>query len=237
MDADETPTSKPRPRFLLLDDVAAELSTSKAQVYAMVRSGDLPAIKVGGRGQWRVELAKLEEYIAKAYTDTATWVQNPPGNTDDPEDEPDEPPGRITGLRHMPDFAVPALAGRGRRYTRIEGDVGGPPAVGSGWEFNACPGSPIRRSLRAHAEPAASTRSFAPPAPTGCIGIAWSARPPANLPLAGPTRFARSPTTTFARIASVDDASSTSEKLGVPAQPELVGARCGWRAVGGLVTP
>jgi excisionase family DNA binding protein len=71
----------PKPRFLLLEDVAEVLSTSRAQVYALVRSGDLPAIKVGGRGQWRVERVKLEEYIAKAYTDTAAWVrENPLGS-------------------------------------------------------------------------------------------------------------------------------------------------------------
>jgi hypothetical protein len=38
-------------RFVRLDDVAQELSVSTAQAYALVRSGDLPAIKVGGRGQ------------------------------------------------------------------------------------------------------------------------------------------------------------------------------------------
>ena len=50
-------------RFLLLSDVAAELNVSDSQVYHMVRSGELPAIKIGGRGQWRVERARLEEYI------------------------------------------------------------------------------------------------------------------------------------------------------------------------------
>ena len=84
------------PRFLLLENVAQELSTSKAQIYAMVRSGDLPAIKVGGRGQWRVERAKLEEFISRAYTETAKWVRdNPFGSAgSDVELEPDElPPG------------------------------------------------------------------------------------------------------------------------------------------------
>src|SRR5256885_16627180 len=41
-------------RFLQVSDVAEELSVSMSQVYHMVRSGELPAIKVGGRGQWRV---------------------------------------------------------------------------------------------------------------------------------------------------------------------------------------
>jgi excisionase family DNA binding protein len=66
------------PRFLLLSDVAAELNVSDSQVYHMVRSGELPAIKIGGRGQWRVERAKLEEYIAGKYAETASWVQNNP---------------------------------------------------------------------------------------------------------------------------------------------------------------
>jgi excisionase family DNA binding protein len=65
-------------RFLLLADVAAELNVSDSQVYHMVRSGELPAIKIGGRGQWRVERTKLEEYIQRKYTETAEWVaQNP----------------------------------------------------------------------------------------------------------------------------------------------------------------
>ena len=58
-------------RFLTLDDVADELTVSRAQAYALVRSGALPAIKIGGRGQWRVERTKLEDYIAAAYRDTA----------------------------------------------------------------------------------------------------------------------------------------------------------------------
>ena len=65
-------------RFLRLSDVAAELNVSDSQVYHMVRSGELPAIKVGGRGQWRVERTVLEEYIAQKYKDTATWVAENP---------------------------------------------------------------------------------------------------------------------------------------------------------------
>ena len=54
-------------RFLTLADVGEVLNISSSQTYAVVRSGELPAIQVGGRGQWRVETAKLEEYIAGAY--------------------------------------------------------------------------------------------------------------------------------------------------------------------------
>jgi excisionase family DNA binding protein len=65
-------------RFLLLSEVAAELNVSDSQVYHMVRSGELPAVKIGGRGQWRVERSKLEEYIQQKYAETADWVQRNP---------------------------------------------------------------------------------------------------------------------------------------------------------------
>ena len=65
-------------RFLQLADVAEVLNISAAQAYALVRSGDLPAIKVGGRGQWRVERSKLEEYIEHKYAETAVWVRDNP---------------------------------------------------------------------------------------------------------------------------------------------------------------
>ena len=63
---------------MLLSDVAAELNVSDSQVYHMVRSGELPAIKIGGRGQWRIERSKLEEYIAMKYQETADFVQTNP---------------------------------------------------------------------------------------------------------------------------------------------------------------
>ncbi|MEE6273416.1 helix-turn-helix domain-containing protein [Georgenia wangjunii] len=55
------------PRFLSLADVAEELSVSVAQARALVHSGELPAIQVGGRGIWRVEAVALEEYIQRQY--------------------------------------------------------------------------------------------------------------------------------------------------------------------------
>ena len=39
-------------RFMALSDVAETLDVSASQAYALVRSGELPAIKVGGRGQF-----------------------------------------------------------------------------------------------------------------------------------------------------------------------------------------
>jgi excisionase family DNA binding protein len=66
------------PRFLLLSDVAEILNISSAQAYALVRNGDLPAIKVGGRGQWRVEATRLEAYIQRLYAETRDFVDSHP---------------------------------------------------------------------------------------------------------------------------------------------------------------
>ena len=77
------------PRFLLMSDVAEQLNVSVSQVYHMVRSGELPAIKIGGRGQWRVERRRLEEYIERKYAETAEWVKsNPLVGRQDGDEEP-----------------------------------------------------------------------------------------------------------------------------------------------------
>lgn len=55
------------PRFLTLADVAEVLNVTVRQVYALVRSGDLRGIQIGGRGQWRIEAVELEDYIARQY--------------------------------------------------------------------------------------------------------------------------------------------------------------------------
>ncbi len=73
------------PRFLTLADVAEVLSTSVAQVYALVRRGELPAIKIGGRGQWRVEATELESYIERMYAQTRTFVREHPFEEADAE--------------------------------------------------------------------------------------------------------------------------------------------------------
>ena len=75
------------PRFLTLVDVAEVLNTSSAQVYALVRRGDLPAIKIGGRGQWRVEASVLEDFIAQMYKQTEEFVADHPFVEADPEDQ------------------------------------------------------------------------------------------------------------------------------------------------------
>ena len=67
-----------QPRFLLLSDVAEILNTSQAQVYALVRRGELVAMKMGGRGQWRVQASDLEDYIARMYEDAKQFIEEHP---------------------------------------------------------------------------------------------------------------------------------------------------------------
>ncbi|WP_404384107.1 helix-turn-helix domain-containing protein [Knoellia locipacati] len=62
-------------RFIPLTEVSEILDISSAQAYALVRSGELPAIKIGGRGQWRVETTVLEDYIQRMYSQTRDFVR------------------------------------------------------------------------------------------------------------------------------------------------------------------
>ena len=75
-------------RFIPLTEVSEILDISSAQAYALVRSGELPAIKVGGRGQWRVETAELEAYIARMYAATRDFVSTRSERVGDAEGEP-----------------------------------------------------------------------------------------------------------------------------------------------------
>lgn len=61
-------------RFLTLADVQEILNISSPQAYSLVRSGDLPAIQVGGRGQWRVEESVLNDYIERQYAATQARI-------------------------------------------------------------------------------------------------------------------------------------------------------------------
>jgi len=78
--AAEEPPSQIEPRFLTLEDVATYLSVSVPQVYALVRSGELPAIKIGGRGVWRVDRNQLEAYVERLHEETQAWARAHPLN-------------------------------------------------------------------------------------------------------------------------------------------------------------
>ncbi len=66
-------------RFLTLADTAELLSISTKQAYELVSSGELPAIRVGTAGRWRIERRMLELYIEARYEETrrhALWIQS-----------------------------------------------------------------------------------------------------------------------------------------------------------------
>jgi excisionase family DNA binding protein len=75
---DPMPTPGVEPRFYTLEDVATILNVRVAQVYALVRSGELPAVKLGGRGVWRVDRLQLEAYIERMHEQTADWARRHP---------------------------------------------------------------------------------------------------------------------------------------------------------------
>jgi excisionase family DNA binding protein len=81
--ADDDPTPALAPRYLKLEDVANYLSVSVPQVYSLVRAGELPAIKIGGRGVWRVDRNKLDTYLDQLEEETAKWAKEHPLNPRD----------------------------------------------------------------------------------------------------------------------------------------------------------
>lgn len=65
-------------RFLTIADTAELLAVSASEVHELVASGELPAIRVGARGQWRIERTALEGYIDDRYEETrrlSLWNQ------------------------------------------------------------------------------------------------------------------------------------------------------------------
>jgi excisionase family DNA binding protein len=65
----------PGRRFLTLADVAEILATSVAQVRALVQSGELRYIQIGGRQQYRIEVSELENYIQRMYAESDAKMQ------------------------------------------------------------------------------------------------------------------------------------------------------------------
>lgn len=61
-------------RFLTIADAAEILAVDVATVDALIRSGELPAIRVGSSGPWRIERAQLEVWIELRYEETRVDV-------------------------------------------------------------------------------------------------------------------------------------------------------------------
>jgi len=82
--AEEPTESLLEPRYVKLEDVANYLNVSVPQVYALVRSGELPAVKIGGRGVWRVDRHKLDGYLERLEEETRKWTLAHPLNPREP---------------------------------------------------------------------------------------------------------------------------------------------------------
>lgn len=54
-------------KFLTLAEVVEQLNISPGKGYELVRSGELRAMQIGGRGQWRIDPADLDEFVARMY--------------------------------------------------------------------------------------------------------------------------------------------------------------------------
>ena len=65
-------------RFLTVADAAEILAVDVAAVDELIRSGELPAIRVGSSGPWRIERTQLEVWIEEQYELTrrhSAWQQ------------------------------------------------------------------------------------------------------------------------------------------------------------------
>lgn len=68
-------TAEPnQPRFLTMAQVADELNVKQSLVQGLIRTGELPAFQVGGRGLWRIGRQDVEDYIEQAYRRTAERI-------------------------------------------------------------------------------------------------------------------------------------------------------------------
>ncbi|MGH2790520.1 MAG: helix-turn-helix domain-containing protein [Actinomycetota bacterium] len=74
------PSGGVEPRLFTLEEVATYLNVSVPQVYALVRSQELPAVKIGGRGVWRVDRTQLDDYIQRLHDATREWAKEHPLN-------------------------------------------------------------------------------------------------------------------------------------------------------------
>lgn len=66
-------------RFLTVADTAEILNVLPADVLTLLHSGELPAIRVGAAGKWRIERIVLESYIEAMYEESrrrSLWQQS-----------------------------------------------------------------------------------------------------------------------------------------------------------------
>ncbi|MBB5642086.1 helix-turn-helix domain-containing protein [Cryobacterium roopkundense] len=76
---DDSAPAKDLGRFLTLADTAEILAITPAEALDLVRTNELPAIRIGSSHAWRVERVVLESYIDVKYEEArrrALWEQS-----------------------------------------------------------------------------------------------------------------------------------------------------------------
>jgi excisionase family DNA binding protein len=68
----EEPTQR---RFLTIEQAAEELNVKTSLIRGLIKTGELRAIQVGGRGLWRVGRQDIEDYVRDAYRRTADRIE------------------------------------------------------------------------------------------------------------------------------------------------------------------
>ena len=61
--------------FVSVATAAEILAVSVSHVYALVRSAELPALRVGRKGPWRISTSALEQFIAQQYDNEVVAAQ------------------------------------------------------------------------------------------------------------------------------------------------------------------
>jgi excisionase family DNA binding protein len=73
-DIEEMPATEPEmprfPRFLTLSQVKEILNVGMPTIYALLSSGELRGLQLGGRRMWRVSENDLADYLERAYKET-----------------------------------------------------------------------------------------------------------------------------------------------------------------------
>ncbi|MCC7077901.1 MAG: helix-turn-helix domain-containing protein [Acidimicrobiia bacterium] len=68
-------TPAPDNRLLTPNEAAERLNISVAQVYTLLRGNELPGLKIGKRGVWRIDPSQLDEYVERLKTEALDRVR------------------------------------------------------------------------------------------------------------------------------------------------------------------
>lgn len=82
-------TEEPKkPRFLTIEQAADELNVKVSLIRNLIKTGEMRALQVGGRGVWRIGRQDIEDYVTEAYRRTAERIAA--GELNDGGQEPEE---------------------------------------------------------------------------------------------------------------------------------------------------